>query len=176
AITLVLSSVFLPVLFVPGLTGQFYRQFAVTIATAMIISALNALTLTPSRAVSIFRSEEKDPVPSPGRQTEKDRAPKRAALPWWIFGVVGGRLTVWIGQAVLAGPMGFPAPGQEGISAGAGWAVWAAYFVPGLLLGLLLGWFIIKPVNAGLGWFFGRFNGLFSRITAGYSWINAKLL
>ncbi len=51
AITLVLASVFLPSLLVPGLTGQFYRQFAVTIAVAMIISALNALTLTPSRAV-----------------------------------------------------------------------------------------------------------------------------
>ena len=54
AITLVLSSVFLPSCFVPGLTGQFYRQFALTIAASVIISAVNAMTLTPSRAVSIF--------------------------------------------------------------------------------------------------------------------------
>src|ERR1700734_3806079 len=58
AITLVLSSVFLPSCFVPGLTGQFYRQFALTIAASVIISAVNAMTLTPSRAVSIFQTEE----------------------------------------------------------------------------------------------------------------------
>ena len=58
AITLVLCSVFMPSIFIPGLTGQFYRQFAVTISTAVVISALNAMTLTPSRAVFIFRTEE----------------------------------------------------------------------------------------------------------------------
>ncbi len=42
AITLVLCAVFLPSTLVPGITGQFYRQFAVTIATAMVISAVNA--------------------------------------------------------------------------------------------------------------------------------------
>ena len=47
AITLVLCAVFIPSAFIPGLTGQFYRQFAVTIAVAMIISAMNAMTLTP---------------------------------------------------------------------------------------------------------------------------------
>src|SRR5581483_2670140 len=57
AITLVLCAVFLPSILVPGLTGQFYRQFAVTIAVAMVISAVNAMTLTPSRAVAIFRTE-----------------------------------------------------------------------------------------------------------------------
>src|SRR5271167_1015532 len=59
AITLVLCAVFLPSCFIPGLTGQFYRQFALTIAASVIISAINAMTLTPSRAVSIFRSEER---------------------------------------------------------------------------------------------------------------------
>src|SRR5258707_3482237 len=59
AITLVLSCVFLPSCFVPGLTGQFYRQFALTIAASVIISAINAMTLTPSRAVAIFGSEER---------------------------------------------------------------------------------------------------------------------
>ncbi|MFX9011988.1 efflux RND transporter permease subunit, partial [Acinetobacter baumannii] len=50
AITLVLISVFLPAAFLPGIGGQFYRQFALTIASAMVISAINAMTLTPSRA------------------------------------------------------------------------------------------------------------------------------
>src|SRR5208282_1845780 len=56
AITLVLSSVFVPCAFISGITGQFFRQFALTIAVSMIISAINAMTLTPSRAVVIFKS------------------------------------------------------------------------------------------------------------------------
>ena len=57
AITLVLSSVFIPCCFLGGITGQFFRQFAVTIAVSTIISAINALTMTPSRAVMIFKTE-----------------------------------------------------------------------------------------------------------------------
>ena len=71
AITLVLCSVFLPGCFIPGLTGQFYRQFALTIAASVIISAVNAMTLTPSRAVSIFRT--RGVTRRPGR-TYSDRA------------------------------------------------------------------------------------------------------
>ncbi len=58
AITLVLASVFIPCCFLGGITGQFFRQFAVTIAVSTIISAINALTMTPSRAVLIFKSEQ----------------------------------------------------------------------------------------------------------------------
>ncbi len=58
AITLVLSSVFIPCCFLGGVSGQFFRQFAVTISVSTIISAVNALTMTPSRAVVIFKSEE----------------------------------------------------------------------------------------------------------------------
>ena len=58
AITLVLSSVFIPCCFLGGVSGQFFRQFAVTISVSTIISAVNALTMTPSRAVVIFRTEE----------------------------------------------------------------------------------------------------------------------
>ena len=50
AITLVLSSVFLPSAFLGGITGQFFRQFALTISASMIISAINAMTMTPARA------------------------------------------------------------------------------------------------------------------------------
>ena len=57
AITLVLCSVFLPAAFITGITGQFFRQFALTIAAAMVISAINAMTLTPARAVTIFKTE-----------------------------------------------------------------------------------------------------------------------
>ena len=48
AITLVLLSVFVPVAFIPGISGQLFRQFAVTISVAMLISAINALTLSPA--------------------------------------------------------------------------------------------------------------------------------
>ncbi len=48
AITLVLLSVFVPVAFIPGLSGTLFRQFAVTISAAMLISAINALTLSPA--------------------------------------------------------------------------------------------------------------------------------
>ena len=48
AIALVLSAVFIPVAFVPGITGRMYQQFALTIAISVIISAINALTLSPA--------------------------------------------------------------------------------------------------------------------------------
>ncbi len=55
AITLVLSAVFIPVAFVPGLTGQFYKQFALTIAVSTIISAINSLTLSPALAAVLLK-------------------------------------------------------------------------------------------------------------------------
>jgi hydrophobe/amphiphile efflux-1 (HAE1) family protein len=48
AISLVLLSVFVPIGFIPGISGQLFRQFAVTISVAMVISAINALTLSPA--------------------------------------------------------------------------------------------------------------------------------
>src|SRR6202012_267443 len=48
AITLVLLSVFVPVAFIPGISGELFRQFAVTVAVAMFLSATNALTLSPA--------------------------------------------------------------------------------------------------------------------------------
>ncbi|MFZ2006444.1 MAG: multidrug efflux RND transporter permease subunit [Stellaceae bacterium] len=55
AITLVLLSVFVPVAFIPGISGQLFRQFAVTISVAMLISALNALTLSPALCALFLR-------------------------------------------------------------------------------------------------------------------------
>ncbi|MCL5776104.1 multidrug efflux RND transporter permease subunit [Limibaculum sp. FT325] len=48
AITLVLLSVFVPIAFIPGISGELFRQFAVTVSAAMVLSAINALTLSPA--------------------------------------------------------------------------------------------------------------------------------
>ncbi|MDQ2632353.1 MAG: efflux RND transporter permease subunit, partial [Pseudomonadota bacterium] len=53
--TLVLFAVFLPVAFLPGITGQLYRQFAITITASVAISALNALTLSPALCAVFLR-------------------------------------------------------------------------------------------------------------------------
>src|SRR5215469_2396920 len=59
-ITLVLTSVFLPASFLPGITGQMFRQFALVIASTAIISALNALTLKPAQCALYLRPVPKD--------------------------------------------------------------------------------------------------------------------
>ncbi len=56
AITLVLLSVFVPVAFIPGISGELFRQFAVTVAVAMFLSAINALTLSPALCAVFLRS------------------------------------------------------------------------------------------------------------------------
>jgi hydrophobe/amphiphile efflux-1 (HAE1) family protein len=55
AITLVLLSVFVPTAFIPGITGQLYKQFAVAVSVSMVISAINALTLSPALCSILLR-------------------------------------------------------------------------------------------------------------------------
>ena len=55
AITLVLLSVFVPVAFIPGISGQLYQQFAVAVAVSMVISAINALSLAPALCALLLR-------------------------------------------------------------------------------------------------------------------------
>src|SRR6202040_4069700 len=66
AIALVLLSVFVPIAFIPGISGQLFRQFAVTISVSMLISALNALTLSPALCAVLLRH----------------RGPKRGPMGW----------------------------------------------------------------------------------------------
>lgn len=58
AIALVLVAVFVPIAFISGLTGQFYRQFALTIAISTIISAFNSLTLSPALAAMLLKPHD----------------------------------------------------------------------------------------------------------------------
>src|SRR5487761_969556 len=57
-IAMVLSSVFVPTAFIPGITGRLYQQFAVTIAVAVVISAFNALSLSPALAALLLRPKK----------------------------------------------------------------------------------------------------------------------
>ena len=57
-IALTLCAVFVPIAFISGLTGQFYRQFALTIAISTVISAFSSLTLSPALAASLLRSHD----------------------------------------------------------------------------------------------------------------------
>ncbi len=63
AIAVVLAAVFIPTAFVPGLQGAFYRQFAVTIAVATILSAFNSLTLSPALAAMLLKKHDPHHVP-----------------------------------------------------------------------------------------------------------------
>ncbi len=63
AIAIVLSAVFIPTAFVSGITGQFYRQFALTIAVSTLISAFNSLTLSPALAALLLRGKQSKPDP-----------------------------------------------------------------------------------------------------------------
>jgi multidrug efflux pump len=58
AIALVLCAVFVPIAFVPGLSGQFYKQFALTIAISTVISAFSSLTLAPALSATLLKSHD----------------------------------------------------------------------------------------------------------------------
>jgi HAE1 family hydrophobic/amphiphilic exporter-1 len=55
---LVLSAVFVPIAFIPGITGKRYQQFAATIAIAVLLSAFNALTLSPALAALLLKPKK----------------------------------------------------------------------------------------------------------------------
>jgi HAE1 family hydrophobic/amphiphilic exporter-1 len=62
ATTLVLLAVFIPVAFMPGITGELYKQFSVTISFAVIISSINALTLSPALCTVLLSKENMKPI------------------------------------------------------------------------------------------------------------------
>src|SRR4051794_36168636 len=165
AITLVLSSVLLPSAFLGGITGQFFRQFALTISASMIISAVNAMTMTPARAASIFAGRK------PGEHGDQGKE----ALPWWFVALLGGLVTVWLLTPVLGPRLGLPTGVEGGESEPGGlkaslltWGADLVLFLPGAVAGGVLGWFIIRPVNWALGKVFRGFNWAFDRVTAVY--------
>jgi HAE1 family hydrophobic/amphiphilic exporter-1 len=63
AIAIILSAVFLPTVFIPGITGRLYQQFAVTIAISVLLSAFNALTLSPALSALLLRPKRETKGP-----------------------------------------------------------------------------------------------------------------
>ncbi|HLJ95123.1 MAG TPA: efflux RND transporter permease subunit [Gemmataceae bacterium] len=173
AITLVLSSVLLPSAFLGGITGQFFRQFALTISVTMIISAINAMTMTPARAAWIFQRRDQG---SEGRDERGSvqAHPSKEALPWWSFALFGGLATAWLLTPTLGAWLGLPAGEGDGEAPGGlratlqAWGVSCILFLPGALAGGALGWLLIGPVNRVLDYFFRGFNWIFERTTQVY--------
>ncbi len=79
-VSIVLAAVFIPSAFLPGLTGQFFKQFAVTIAVSTILSLINSLTLTPALCALFLR-------PTHGEHAKRDPVDwvLHALLGWWFF-------------------------------------------------------------------------------------------
>jgi len=153
AITLVLCAVFLPSALITGISGQFYRQFALTIAASMLLSATNAMTMTPARAAAIFKYRK---VSAHGHLEGQE------ALPWWGVALLFG----WLSALILA-----PIVSRLGLDAtGDSWRAWGVYFVL-MLPGVIAGWLLARPVNAVLGAIFKGFNWIFDRLTMLYGTI-----
>jgi hydrophobe/amphiphile efflux-1 (HAE1) family protein len=106
AITLVLLSVFVPVAFIPGISGQMFRQFAVAVSVSMVISAINALTLSPALCAVLLS-------PSHG--------PKRGILGYILRGIDAARdsYAVVVRKFVRLAVFGLVA--LVAVMAGAGW-------------------------------------------------------
>jgi hydrophobe/amphiphile efflux-1 (HAE1) family protein len=104
AIVMVLTAVFVPIAFLGGLTGELYRQFAVTISIAVVISGIVALTLTPALCVMILKREHK----VPGRfftwfngWFDRVRGRYIGGVTWMIRrGVIA--LTLFVGMVLIA--------------------------------------------------------------------------
>lgn len=152
-VTLVLSCVFIPSAFMPGLTGQFFRQFALTIACSAIISASNALTLAPARAVAWIK-------PHGHGATEEREALPRIAY-GVLLGILAGMYLVPLVQPHLHGRI----PPSRYVGQAELALAWAVCFLPGLIVGWLAG----KVLNRILGLFFGVFNKVFDWVTGGYT-------
>jgi len=149
AVGLVLSAVFIPCAFISGITGQFFRQFALTIAVSTIISAFNSLTLSPALAALLLRPIQKEAAPP---------------LPRLAFVVLGGlcgylylpsRIDAHLASMIPTLPLGE-------LSAWSGTAF-------AVLLGGVAGWLVSKPLNRVLGWSFRQFNRGFGLATHWYT-------
>ncbi len=169
AITLVLSSVFIPTAFLPGITGQFYRQFALTIAASTIISAINAMTMAPARAVTLIKPHV------PGEHSHREAMPRwgiALLIGYLVYRLVGPVVMAMVGLSSPGGGHGAEAAEEPATSIALLWSVRVLL----VAAGSVLGWFVAPPVNAVLNKFLGGFNWVFDRLSGGYGFFVRGLL
>ena len=160
AITLVLSAVFIPTAFIAGISGQFYRQFALTIAASTIISAINAMTMCPARAVTLIK---------PHAHGEE----RLEALPLTAVVLLGALLADFFLTSWIQSLFGLSAGGHGHEAHGNAAALWAIRF--GIVgVGGVLGYRANARVNRALLGFFKVFNRFFDRLAEGYGRIVAR--
>jgi multidrug efflux pump subunit AcrB len=174
AIGLVLTAVFVPCAFISGIVGQFFRQFALTIAASTLISAFNSLTLSPALAAILLRP-----------RTEKA---SNEVLPWFFYLLVGGGLgwwflTPWLASAEISSTAhGILEQARTGIAAWvrehAASIRYGELLLPGIavLLGATCGLLVAWPLNWVLARLFRYFNAMFKFTTGVYAGIVGKLL
>jgi multidrug efflux pump len=155
AIALVLCAVFVPTAFMAGISGQFYKQFALTIAASTIISAFNSLTLSPALCAIML---------TPHGHGEHGQS-HQEALPRLGIVLLGGLAAYFFLTPPLARLLGLVVPGHGEAGQGGDvvklWALRGGLFVAGGVAG----WLLATLVNAGLGAFFRGFNWAFDRAT-----------
>jgi multidrug efflux pump len=172
AVGLVLAAVFVPCAFITGITGQFFRQFALTIAVSTVISAFNSLTLSPALSALLLKQRQKGAF---------------EALPWLGFVVIGAALgfrflglTPWFGPLlephVHEALAGLSAPQRALLEPVLPWVPWLAGIAAGAVAGGVAGLVLGRPLNFVLGWSFASFNKAFDRSTGLYTWAVGRLL
>jgi multidrug efflux pump len=158
AIALVLCAVFVPTAFMAGISGQFFKQFALTIAVSTVISAFNSLTLSPALCALLLKPHEH------GGHAQ-DALPRLGIV--LIGGLVGlALLTPYVGPLVglPAGGHGEEPAGHEAAGPALVWGVRAVLFA----VGAVGGWFAAWVINRALTWFFHGFNRGFDATITGY--------
>src|SRR5438105_3902253 len=102
AIALIMATVFIPTAFIPGITGRMYQQFAVTIAVSVLISAFNALTLSPALSALLLRPRRPGRGPLARFFAIFNRVFERATQGYvkWSHGLIR---KAFVGVAILAG-------------------------------------------------------------------------
>ncbi|OWK47357.1 efflux RND transporter permease subunit [Fimbriiglobus ruber] len=157
AVGMVLAAVFIPCIFITGIVGQFFRQFAVTIAISTLLSAFNSLTLSPALCALMLKPRQgrvREPLPRitfpfaaayAGYALARHFAPHLAPLTDWVRDnfplaapVLAGRVVPWV------------------VPAGAA------------VLGFGIGWLLRIVLNRALGFSFWLFNWAFDKFTLGY--------
>jgi len=154
AVGLVLSAVFIPCAFISGITGQFFRQFALTIAVSTVISAFNSLTLSPALTAILLRPRGNEATPP---------------LPRIAFSIAGA----WIGWRLL-GSWASDAFGHGALVQEANWLTYLPWIFAAA--GILLGWFVGPWLNRLLGTGFRWFNRGFDLATGVYARVVGSLL